>query len=455
MPPKKPTSPSTTQSQQSAASAELAALAAQARLDATLSSRLSRAAAILSSVLLPSVTLLTLAAVSSAASAWALTPVYGSIPAVAGPGHAVVVFVALFVGWAGNVRLVGWWQTWLTRSGNARPVKGRRKGKERAKATAAAVEKETARQDGDVAARTEEDQPPLQPAHLLPLLALYMPVLQHHLFSLSTYLTAGYGPGVTEAITLFPLLALSVATIATTLESLDAKSLLAWTRLPASSVRDAFPGLAAFAYFKTIEGLALDGLVGRGHWVGALGGLVTRIPLQVALAGCYLVYVLVSTRASGGGFPRRVFLRWAIPALLHVALWNPHVSVPGAGGAWWAAWSERQANRALARATNTTGTGAITGAPAADGPVVLLARRESNTGYVSVVENEGAGWRALRCDHSLLGGEWVRLPGRSAEAAAMARVPEPIYAVFVMLEAVRLVEVEGKRRDDEAQALVM
>jgi hypothetical protein len=53
----------------------------------------------------------------------------------------------------------------------------------------------------------------------------------------------------------------------------------------------------------------------------------------------------------------------------------------------------------------------------------------------------------MRCDHSLLGGQWVHVNGR--------RVSEPIYGVFVMLEAVRLVEREAPLLDSEASALVV
>jgi hypothetical protein len=55
----------------------------------------------------------------------------------------------------------------------------------------------------------------------------------------------------------------------------------------------------------------------------------------------------------------------------------------------------------------------------------------------------------MRCDHSLLGGEWLSRSDRNSILA------EPIYGVFVMLEAVRLVEVKKSVPDSEAKALVM
>lgn len=62
----------------------------------------------------------------------------------------------------------------------------------------------------------------------------------------------------------------------------------------------------------------------------------------------------------------------------------------------------------------------------------LLARGDGRaTGYVSVLQNNKDGFRVLRCGHSLLGGYWLNSPGI---------VKDPIYGVFVMLEAVRLIE---------------
>jgi hypothetical protein len=67
----------------------------------------------------------------------------------------------------------------------------------------------------------------------------------------------------------------------------------------------------------------------------------------------------------------------------------------------------------------------------------LIARHESNTGYVAVLDNFAEGYRVLRCDHSLLGGEWQR-PPKGLEHQITGRFREPIYSVFILLEAVRL-----------------
>ena len=85
----------------------------------------------------------------------------------------------------------------------------------------------------------------------------------------------------------------------------------------------------------------------------------------------------------------------------------------------------------------------------------LVARQESLTGYISVLDNLEQGFRVMRCDHSLLGGQWINKP-----AGHPAIFNEPVYSIFVTLEAVRLVETEITRSyvenaDIEKHALVM
>jgi spermidine synthase len=85
----------------------------------------------------------------------------------------------------------------------------------------------------------------------------------------------------------------------------------------------------------------------------------------------------------------------------------------------------------------------------------LLDRAWSTTGYISVLENHSAGYRVLRCDHSLLGGEWLLTHHRREKENWI--VAEPTYAVFEMLEAVRLVTSPDipALADKDAKALVI
>ncbi|OLN85104.1 Methyltransferase-like protein 13-like protein 1 [Colletotrichum chlorophyti] len=288
--------------------------------------------------------LLTLAATYSNVSQLALSPVYGSIPASI--YHAKLVMVACFFGWAGNM--------FLNRS------------------------------------------LPFNPAKLLPIVALWIPAIQFYLYKISTTLTAHWGPLVTEAVTLFPVILISVSCVATELEKADL------SKLP-KFLADAGPGLGSWGFFKFVEKLSGDYLqtyVGRSFFQ-------TRIGLETLLAAAYSIYA-----------PCKLLL-FAIPAVLHTAILNTHALTPMA-------------------------TASLNSTLQAD-DWFLLDRKESVTGYVSVLESLQAGYRVLRCDHSLLGGEWVKYRG--------PRVAEPIYGVFVMLEAVRLVKTAKPVPDSEAMAL--
>ncbi len=65
----------------------------------------------------------------------------------------------------------------------------------------------------------------------------------------------------------------------------------------------------------------------------------------------------------------------------------------------------------------------------------LVARQESLTGYISVLDNVNEGYRVMRCDHSLLGGEYLRKPWGS-------QYKEPVYTIFLTFEAVRLLQTK-------------
>ncbi|KAK9383676.1 uncharacterized protein V2V93DRAFT_362467 [Kockiozyma suomiensis] len=71
----------------------------------------------------------------------------------------------------------------------------------------------------------------------------------------------------------------------------------------------------------------------------------------------------------------------------------------------------------------------------------LVASTMSSLGYLSVISRPEQGILALRNDHSLLGGEFIKPPPSIAEEIPKGMVwnREPIYSAFVMQEAVRLV----------------
>ncbi|KAM3416638.1 hypothetical protein BST61_g8229 [Cercospora zeina] len=112
-----------------------------------------------------------------------------------------------------------------------------------------------------------------------------------------------------------------------------------------------------------------------------------------------------------------------LPAILHSVSFNPHFNID-------------KANASLTKHDWT-----------------LLDRQWSNTGYISVLESTTNQYRVLRADHSLLGGEWLLTPARKKENWL---TNEPIYAVFSMLESVRLLQLDtAPIPDTSARALII
>ncbi|KAI9151804.1 spermine spermidine synthase family [Paramyrothecium foliicola] len=320
---------------------ELKDLAAKAKSDTWQNRSLDQAL-----IYTKSFILIGLLGVYSHVSQLALSPVFGTIPSSL--HHSRVVILGCFIGWAANVAL--------------------------------------------------RQNLPVKTAQLLPLVAVYIPVIQFFMYSYSTQLGGQWGPVVTEGLTLLPLAVLSASCVA---DLMDQAEMTAFPHY----VADALPGIGSWGVFKLAEHLA------QQHISAHVGTtfLYTRLGLEILLSAAYTVFA-----------PSKLLVL-TIPALLHTAVWNTHVPTP----------------MALSALNETL---------IAD-KWMILDRRESITGYISVLENLDAGFRVLRCDSSLLGGEWVRYRGKAST--------EPIYGVFAMLEAVRLVEVEKRVEDKDANALVI
>lgn len=241
---------------------------------------------------------------------------------------------------------------------------------------------------------------PVRPLHLLPVIAAYIPMLQFFLFQYSGYFGGKWGPVIIEGLTFLPLLLLSVSCTATILGDLE----LTNGRYP--WVSDALPGVSSFVFYKGMEylsGKAIQGTIGSTFYH-------TRLGLQILLSALYTVLA-----------PSQLLIL-ALPAVLHTTFYNTHVP-------------------STSMTTYLNNTMAITGWS-------LLERKESLTGYLSIIESKDKGFRIMRCDHSLLGGEWLPSITQTGHT-------EPIYGIFVMLEAVRLVKVPNPVPDNKAKALVM
>lgn len=235
---------------------------------------------------------------------------------------------------------------------------------------------------------------------LLPVVAFWVPTLQSFLFASSSVMGNPFGAVVTEVISYYPLLLLSVACAGKLVQSgLDLGR-------HGDAVAEHVPLVVSYVLYKTGEKFAKAFLA---KFIGTTF-FFSRAGLQLLLPVFYTAIA-----------PSK-FLLFALPSLLFSMTSNVHMN-----------------SGALNSFLNEEG-------------FALVARQDSTTGYISVLDNLNDGFRVMRCDHSLLGGQWTKMPNNYNPA-----VMDPIYSVFTMLEAVRLVETDhGEPRvDANSKALVM
>ncbi|KAK7536751.1 S-adenosyl-L-methionine-dependent methyltransferase [Phyllosticta citribraziliensis] len=238
----------------------------------------------------------------------------------------------------------------------------------------------------------------------IPVLAFWSQPMQALLFRYSASLGAIYGPVVTEALTLFPVLLLSIYCA---IDLLDTCKISSFN----STFAEIISPLACYVTFSSAENFV----------TGLLPPLMGSNPFLTRSGLSFLVAALYAVLSPSA------LLLLILPALFHSVRLNPHF--PGS------------ANFAVLNQTLN------------EHNYTILERRESLTGYVSVLESQESYFRILRCDHSLLGGEWKVTPARMESGQWH---PEPIYSVFAMLEAVRLVKTgpaDEQRPDSEKTAL--
>ncbi|KKK22369.1 hypothetical protein P175DRAFT_0472307 [Aspergillus ochraceoroseus IBT 24754] len=237
--------------------------------------------------------------------------------------------------------------------------------------------------------------------YLLPVIAFWIPSFQSFLLHQSSSFGNPVGPVITEVLALYPLVLLSVACAGKLVQSgLD---LSRHGEIAAEHV----PLLTSYIVYSGGEYIA------KAVIAKCLGTtfLFSRTGLQLLIAALYSAVI-----------PSKILLL-AIPSILFSFTSNVHLPL----------------GRTTAALNSVIGEEGFT----------LVARQDSNTGYISVLDNLDDGFRVMRCDHSLLGGQWTK--GRPNYTPPT--VKDPIYAVFTMLEAVRLIEPEHV--DANAKALVI
>ena len=258
---------------------------------------------------------------------------------------------------------------------------------------------------GFVAKSSVQRYIPRNIANYLPVHAFLIPPIQILLFRYSGDFGPVYGPLITEFLTYFPLAFISIYAAAMALDSLDLSRY-------GERAQNSGPAIVSYLVFSAVEKFS-TGFILRNVGTSLI---FTRTGLQFVLATFYALLL-----------PSRALLFAAFP-VLHFASMNVHVPL-----------------QRTTLALNTT---------LQLHDYSLVARQESLTGYISVLDNLKDGFRVMRCDHSLLGGEWIPPPGYKLT------VKDPIYSVFTTLEAVRLVQDESQKiklpdSDYQPHALVM
>ncbi|RMZ83547.1 hypothetical protein DV738_g1145, partial [Chaetothyriales sp. CBS 135597] len=226
----------------------------------------------------------------------------------------------------------------------------------------------------------------------IPAFAFWIPSIQFALFQLSSFLGPHYGPLLTELLTYYPLLAISMYKAFQLFDQL-----LAGTPTPSILSKTA-PPVSLYLLFTLVRRSTQS-------WIRRYIGIkffFTRILLQLGVATLYAMVLPTS------------FIWPAMPSIAFNLFANPHTAF----------------QPTTVVLNNTLGLHAYT----------LLDRHESLTGYISVLESHTDHFRVLRCDHSLLGGNWMLPPRKASSKLPPRLVPEPIYAVFTMLEAIRLIQ---------------
>ncbi|CAD0090530.1 unnamed protein product [Aureobasidium mustum] len=243
---------------------------------------------------------------------------------------------------------------------------------------------------------------PAKVEYYIPILASSIPMIQSYLFKYSTKLGVESGPLLTEGLTYYPLLLMSTYSAARIL--LDAKI----DQYLHAAMGSTILGLSTYGFFVLVRSKS-NLLISQFF---ALSATFTRVSLQCVIGALFTILS-----------PSKLSLL-AIPAMIHTTWFNPHFVSPH---------TDVLANSTLqANQWN------------------LLERAESNTGYISVLDNLDAGYRVLRCDHSLLGGEWLITDERRRQGITTS---EPIYSVFEILEAVRLVETSTSSAPDNEKSI--
>ena len=234
----------------------------------------------------------------------------------------------------------------------------------------------------------------------------FVPSIQSGLFSLSGRLGPIWGPRTTYFLTSIPLSYLSLLHVVVLVAEAFPLAIFAEGAATHSAKDFCSSALGTFLLTSTLYQFLAWIKMYLEEWLPMLimstsgrHAVCSRFGVQTVMA---LVYAQLSASIE-----RFKLMLTAILPLFHLAFFCPHLQLP-------------------------YHTDVLNSTLRAEG-YSLVARQESLTGYISVLDNVNAGYRVMRCDHSLLGGEYLRKPRGS-------RYNEPVYTIFLTLEAVRLLQ---------------
>jgi spermidine synthase len=238
---------------------------------------------------------------------------------------------------------------------------------------------------------------PMTAARLVTPFCFWVPTIQLILFQFSSVLGNPWGPLITESLTCYPIVIVTIYAAMQIFDDILGNQL-------GAGLGEVAPSIGLFMLFQVLH-QSCKGFIASATGPGFLR---SRIGMQLLVGSLY-------------GMVIRNSILWpALPAVAVTLVANPHCG--------------------LTRTTELlNGTLALY-------DYTLLERKESITGYISVIEDNQKGFRAMRCDHSLLGGEWKMAERKDGSR----RIGEPVYSIFVVLEAVRLVTPSSQSSEKTA-----
>lgn len=262
-------------------------------------------------------------------------------------------------------------------------------------------------------------------AKSLAILALFVPSIQSGLYSFSGRFGPTWGPRITYSLTSVPLSWLSLLHLVILIAEVSPFAILAGGPATGSLIVFCGSGLRTLSLTGTLYHFQIQiqkylehGLLKLMMIASGTHAVSSRFGLQAVTAFLYT--------QLGAPLDRIKLILAATLPVLHLAFVCPHLPL--------------QFNTDVLNSTLR-----------AEG-YSLVARQESLTGYISVLDNVNAGYRVMRCDHSLLGGEYVNKPRGSI-------YNEPVYTIFLTLEAVRLQTKSSENQQvatsNDEHALVM